>query len=199
MRRLKHLAMMGIIVTLLIYGVFTLQDVYHSYTKSKQYAQLELQNAYQDSEEFEELVKKMTEDEVGFVFWNKKKDASIMNKEFGRAETVAALGVKGNTGCIYPDCNGLTVEDEGSCLIDKSTAVKLFGSSDVIGEQIQYQDQSYVIQGILQQEKGVFVYEPIENQKIGNQTTFDHLALKAQDGFKAADMVRQIQNLYGIQ
>lgn len=69
----------------------------------------------------------------------------------------------------------LLSEDEKGCMIEETAAYNLFGNKNVLGKVLEYQDQKYVIRGVIKTKQNVCIFRSIgKNIKYENmELTYD--------------------------
>ena len=111
-------------------------------------------NIYFDEEEYVPAdIYKMQQEEkdkdnsLAFTGWYEKEKQSVLNNNLNRTIESNIMFICGNS---YLIAEGpiLFEDDIKGCLIDEETAYKLFGSYDVIGNTIIYDNREFIIRGI---------------------------------------------------
>ena len=111
-------------------------------------------NIYFDKEEYLPAdIYKMQQEEkdkdnpLTFTGWYEKEKQSILNNNFNRTIESNIIFICGNS-YLLAEGPILFQDDIKGCLIDEGTAYKLFGSYDVIGNTIIYDNREFIIRGI---------------------------------------------------
>lgn len=111
-------------------------------------------NIYFDKEEYITAdIYKMQQEEkekgssIAFTGWYEKENQSILNSNFNRAIESNIIFICGNS-YLVAEGTILFEDDINGCLIDEETAYKLFGSNDIIGNVIVYDNKEFIIRGI---------------------------------------------------
>ena len=111
-------------------------------------------NIYFDKEEYLPAdIYKMQQEEkdkdnpLAFTGWYEKEKQSILNNNFNRTIESNIIFICGNS-YLVAEGPVLFEDDIKGCLIDEETAYKLFGSNDVIGNTIIYDNREFIIRGI---------------------------------------------------
>ena len=111
-------------------------------------------NIYFDEEEYlpDDIYKMQQEEKdkdnsLAFTGWYEKEKQSVLNNNLNRTIESNIIFICGNS---YLIAEGpiLFEDDIKGCLIDEETAYKLFGSYDVIGNTIIYDNREFIIRGI---------------------------------------------------
>lgn len=89
------------------------------------------------------------------TLWQRDEHIDITNEREDKSIEISLITVAGDMSRIYPvplvGGGYLSEEDNFGCVIDKATAYKLFGNSDVIGVKINYDKREYIIRGIIEE------------------------------------------------
>lgn len=83
------------------------------------------------------------------TFLGERKAEHLENRELGRMETASVIEVLGDTQGFLPASAPLYKEDQESCLLSEDMAYKLFGSKNIMGEEIYYRGRVLTVRGIL--------------------------------------------------
>lgn len=86
---------------------------------------------------------------VTFAAWGQQEDVSVRASQLERTIEVPVLWTDGPAALICQEGNQLDADDTEGCLIGEEIAVKLFGSSQVIGEQLTVDKRELIIRGTL--------------------------------------------------
>lgn len=87
-------------------------------------------------------------------------------QEYGRQSQVLVVGLLGKTGLYDWKASGLAEDDRSGCLIDKSTAVSLFGSAMAEGGEIMLGEDTYQVRKVLPWKQSVMVIRPKEKDTV---------------------------------
>lgn len=117
----------------------TVRNTFNIYFDKEQYTPIDIYNMQEEESK--------EENSVAFVGWYEKDNEYLLNNEFNRTIESNIIFICGNSSFIV---NGpiLFADDKNGCLIDEDTAQKLFGSSNVLGNIIFYNDKELVVRGI---------------------------------------------------
>lgn len=83
------------------------------------------------------------------TFLGEREEEYLENRELGRMETASVIEVLGETQGLLPASAPLYEEDRESCLLSEDMAYKLFGSKNVMGEEILYRGRILIVRGLL--------------------------------------------------
>ena len=102
------------------------------------------------------------ENPVIFTAWKQESKQSIENEELNRSIEVTSILVNGDSSLIV---NGtiLFEDDKEGCLIDKDTAYKLFGDTNIIGKKIKYKDRELIVRGIHKGTSSTILMQTLDN------------------------------------
>lgn len=84
----------------------------------------------------------------------------IKEEEYGRSAQVLTAGVYGKAALYDWKLNGFAEGDKNGCVIDEQTAADLFGSTDAVGRELSYQEQTYEVRQVLPWKQRVFLFHP---------------------------------------
>lgn len=133
------------------------------------------------------------------VFWEQRKAQSIDNKILGRSAEVNVVIAQGDVSLIVPGVflpekaatkdrfciNGDQKSDKSiqtlasksggnnTCIIDVETALKLYGDTEVIGLDLRYDEEDFVVVGVVESARPLLLMRPTE-QKVA---AFDMLTV----------------------
>lgn len=110
-------------------------------------------NGFWTYEEMEAAVRTDNQQEITgeFAAWGQKNEQTIGGQEIEREITESVLFVYGPAHLVVPGGRALDPQDETGCLIGKDTAQKLFGSSEVTGRRVIFEEKTYGIRGVLEE------------------------------------------------
>ena len=95
------------------------------------------------------------------TFWGEREEEYLESRKLERVETAFVLEVLGETRGLLPASAPLYGEDEESCLLSEDMAYKLFGSKDVMGEEILYRGRILTVRGILRGMEGTAAVQAV--------------------------------------
>lgn len=129
-----------------------------------------IQEERQKSSQQESAEEEMPE----FCIWGQKEQAVITNENLSRSIQTDVIMLCGNPELLFADCRVLSTEDSRGCLVDEWTAWCLFGSIEVVGQEISYEGNSYVIRKVLPGTEPIFAFQVVslleQGSAKGNQT-----------------------------
>lgn len=116
-----------------------------------------------------ETVGQMLEQDISdqVIFFTELKDQSLENAAWFRQVDTDVVEICGDSTLLFRFGYPLEPEDKNGCLIGEETAFKLYGGTQIIGEQVIYEGQVYEIRGVLQGER-VFVIQARVNTLLKN-------------------------------
>lgn len=100
-----------------------------------------------------------TETMPEFCIWGQKDAVTLTNKNLCRDAQVNAILLCGNPELLFEDCRLPAKKDSQGCLIDEAAAWELFGSTQVVGKEISYNEKSYVIRSVIEGEDMIFAFQ----------------------------------------
>lgn len=101
-----------------------------------------------------------------FTNWGIAGKTTLINKELEKEATVEVIPVIGNLRGLVPQSIQTVLLGENSCIIDKETAFRLFGTNGVVGNQIAYQGKIYKVSEVIGEITGVFIYTPEKKETV---------------------------------
>lgn len=91
---------------------------------------------------------------------------NVSRKAYARQTEAMAVGLQGDASLYDWRCRGLGEEDYEGCIIDRSTAVALFGSAQAEGGSLEYQDRTYVVRKVTNWQQPMLVYRPEQTENV---------------------------------
>lgn len=86
----------------------------------------------------------------------------IYNPLYLRQTNVRVTGITGISALYDRQATVLDENDENGCIIDKNTALELFGSENCVGSQLTMKNKSYVVRGVASWKQHVFLIRSFE-------------------------------------
>lgn len=121
-----------------------------------------------------------------FTAWTQKGNRTVTAPDTGTQVQTPVYELYGSTEYVLPQAPVLSADDPSGCLVAKDTAWKLYGSTDIIGQQIAVKEKSYTIRGIVNVPgSGVFV------SVSGKKAVFDRLTIESKNPQDAAQFLLQ--------
>lgn len=119
--------------------------------------------------QYEEIVRMEEKNEArdktpDFAFWREDTGQTIHNFQLQRQCQITTVKVRGSMEVLYNDFEKLSEEDVEGCLLDETTAMELFGSLEIEGNEVMVGDRSLIVRGILRGEKNAVVLRPIATE-----------------------------------
>lgn len=127
-----------------------------------------------------------------FAIWQEKGEHMVKADNSGRSAEATVMIVRGKMSALFGEFAPLTQEDMQGCCIDEQTAVALFGSRDVIGNQLNFDNKTYVVRGILRNYGGLIVIRP------SFQELTDRITIKTVEDTASTIQSREFMAQYGI-
>lgn len=122
----------------------------------------------------------------------------IKNEQLARSATPYILKMNGTTSVAFPDTFLLTQEDADACLIDYNTAIALFGSTNVVGKEVAYNEHSYYIYGLVESKQPVFVC--LDEMNKNDESYYYQVAIVHADSQEAMEEItKQLKFYFGIE
>lgn len=145
----------------------------------------------------EEVVKMFEKDSEeravcdGALFWKKEKGQQITNREFFRSRQADAYTLCGDSTILWADAYPLDYKDERGCLLGDKLADALFGSENIIGEEVSWQGKVFQVRGIIRDSE-VFAAEGTKETEFCNVSVYGH------DEMEKQRLMENLENAYGL-
>ena len=88
------------------------------------------------------------------------------NENYGRSSKVLVVGLTGDTSLYNWRGSALNQEDRRGCIIDRETALELFGSADCIGSTVTLGEKQYDICRVVPWKHRVMLIHPTEKETV---------------------------------
>lgn len=93
------------------------------------------------------------------VFWKEDMNRMITNPVLKKSKEITAIQAYGNIKILFSDASYLYTGDSRGCVIDKTTAFELFGTTNVDNAEIIYDNKSYYIRDTFNTEIPICIFE----------------------------------------
>ncbi len=126
-----------------------LLDIAYNYFSLKQMPyilEMKLQDSGITKEEASDCISRVA-DKMDVVIWEEVE--AELSGEMGKSVSGAVILKAGNNRLLYPDSILLSDEDSDGCIVSGKTARSLFGSDQVIGLEVHYNDREYIIRDVI--------------------------------------------------
>lgn len=133
-------------------------------------------------------------DEMDIVFWVEKDKEVINNLNGSRNSKLSIMYKAGKSSLLYPECKELLNTDTSGCLLSAKSALELFGSREVTGLSVFYEEKEYIIRDIINCEEETIVLNATEEDGI----IFSHLSSGLRGG-NIAEKKNTLKNHCGIE
>lgn len=107
------------------------------------------------------------------AFWGKTEGVDVENVQWSRRSNVCVWRVRGRMDLLFEGAADLQETDRRGCYLDAETARELFGSTEVIGNEVSCMGRQFTIRGILEGEEGLLVIRPGEKETTDRITLMD--------------------------
>ena len=124
---------------------------------------------------------------VRFSVWRQDDRKTVKNKELGRSCTASVLLVRGDASLMLPSGAVLSDEDRSGCLIDRETALALYGDESPIGAQLLYDERVYTVRGVFASLSGTVVLRAPSSETM----MFDRITLDTAGQLSGREAARQ--------
>lgn len=128
-----------------------------------------------------------------FTIWGEKENAIAENKEYQKNSTVTAIYVSESTQLLFNSMTALSEDDLTGCLIDEKTALELFGSTNVAGQTLTFDEKTLTIRQVIKEERQVLVM-----QAAGSEVSLDTVTIQCTDDAAAQRTAEEFLARHGI-
>lgn len=152
---------------------------------------------YPDRTMAEEILKDSREEEnpTDICFYWDGGIRTAENSRLARKSQVMVVGLLGDASLYSWHCNALSLDDREGCILDKKTAVELFGSENCIGSTVKLGEKNYVVRKVVPWTQRVILFHPTEKELV-----FTRVFVRPKNGEsqkKAADRFMMSYGLFG--
>ena len=123
------------------------------------------------------------------AIWGQREMQAIENKNLDRQAEVKVIYAYGDVKVIVQEPVGFVREDTKGCLIDSKTAYSLFGTEEAQGFLLSYQDEEYIVRGVLKETEFVLVISP----EIKEVEYLNTISVLKHEGQKASAINQELQ------
>ena len=145
------------------------------------------------------------EEPLTMVFWRQEENCNIHAQEVGRSDEVDVLTTAGQTGILFRENSVLGEEDTKGCLLSQDVAQRVFGSENILGNDVYINGENYEIRGVLKSVEGLAVVRKkavmqtgTDLEQEGQTTGFDRVKVKNQEGKSTKEMRNLLETRYGV-
>lgn len=104
-----------------------------------------------------------------FCIWGQREQVLLTNENLSRAIQADVILFCGSPELLFEDCRVPGREDQQGCLIDEEAAWRLFGSVQVTGKTITYENNQYIIRKVIPGRNGLAAF-PAAGSSTSNRT-----------------------------
>lgn len=90
----------------------------------------------------------------------------VENKNYKRSSKVLVAGLTGDASLYHFRGSALNEEDRRGCIIDKKTALELFGSADCIGSTVNFGGEQYEIRQVVLWKHQIMIIHPTKKDTV---------------------------------
>lgn len=127
------------------------------------------------------------------TLWSEFIGMSVENRELFRKVDTTVWALHGRSDLLFPQTPMINVQSQTNCLLSTSLAYELFGTTDVAGLSVIYQEKEYEIAGVIEHKENLFVYEPKE----GETATFQRVVTKVKEDESMRVLEETLQMKFG--
>lgn len=102
------------------------------------------------AEEYEPMTRSeaQAKEPLPFAMWTQTDNRRVEGLGTGRTQNISWIAVKGDTRLVLPMMQTLDEDDTDGCLIDRTTAEKLFGNANAVGNTVKMAGVEYTVRGV---------------------------------------------------
>ena len=105
-----------------------------------------------------------------FTAWTEKEGQTVTDPKLGKSIQTNIVYLSGSSELVLPAEPVLLAQDENGCLVAAHTAWELFGSVEVVGQQIEIDHEICTIRGIVNKPKnGIYMQVPVSMKNVSFQ------------------------------
>lgn len=105
-----------------------------------------------------------------FTAWTEKEGQTVIDPKLGKSIQTNIVYLSGSSEFVLPAEPVLSAQDENGCLVAAHTAWELFGSAEVVGQQIEVGHEIRTIRGIVNKPKnGIYMQMPASIKNVSFQ------------------------------
>jgi hypothetical protein len=113
---------------------------------------------------------RMQEGCPAFTAWIEKEGQTVTDPKLGKSIQTNIVYLSGSSELVLPAEPVLSTQDENGCLVAAHTAWELFGSAEVVGQQIEIDHEICTIRGIVNKPKnGIYMQVPVSMKNVSFQ------------------------------
>lgn len=127
------------------------------------------------------------------ILWSEFTGRTVENRDLFRSANTTVLTLHGRSDLLFPQAPMLHLDSKTHCLISAALANELFGTTDVTGLWVTYQEKQYEIAGVIEYKEPLFVYEP----EAGEISSFQRVVTKAKEQESRRGLEETLQMRYG--
>ena len=105
-----------------------------------------------------------------FTAWAEKEGQTVTDPKLGKSIQTNIVYLSGSSELVLPAEPVLSAQDENGCLVAAHTAWELFGSAEVVGQQIEIDHEICTIRGIVNKPRnGIYMQMPASMKNVSFQ------------------------------
>lgn len=106
----------------------------------------------------------------GVYRMDRKEGQTVTDPKLGKSIQTNIVYLSGSSELVLPAEPVLSTQDENGCLVAAHTAWELFGSAEVVGQQIEIDHEICTIRGIVNKPKnGIYMQVPVSMKNVSFQ------------------------------
>ncbi len=106
------------------------------------------------------------EEELTVTFWAALGEGSVGAEATGAVQISQVYLLRGPSEGLLLEATGLLPGDEKGCLLDEKTSYGLFGSTNVCGQAVEWEGQTYQVRNVIPGKQGIFLIQSADETQI---------------------------------
>ena len=135
-----------------------------------------------------------SDDEIKMCFINNAGESTVKSLSIDKNVNAEVIYVNGYINLLLPQLKYAKDIDNGNCIIDMTTAVKLFGHTDVTGVKLAVDNKNYIINDVISSKQQFIIISDKNNKTL----QYEQLYVNT-NGKSAKLILNKLSVLYGIQ
>ena len=135
----------------------------------------------------------ISDNDIKMCFIYNAGENTVKSLSIDKNVNAEVIYINGYINMLFPDLKYAKEIDNGNCIIDMTTAVKLFGHTDVIGVKLSVDNKNYIINDVINSKQQFVIISDKNNKNL----QYDQLYVNT-NGESARIILNKLSVLYGI-
>lgn len=128
-----------------------------------------------------------------YALWEELEGEVVSNPNLNRQYKVSVTAVRGSFRVLLPQAYWMGDSDGEGCFLDRTAALGVFGSTDVVGKQLLYEGRQLTVRGVTDDRGGIMLIRPKPGEALKN------IILSVPDGASQEVLGTEFMAIQGIQ